>query len=114
VLITGYLPPAATTGRLAAAAARAAAAGESESAPAAAAAAGGAESDPLAAVEAAAASAPLAEDDSTDVRFYKSWDRNGALSNFSPHAIAMPRVFDRPRAQVVDWPTVRRCRFTPD
>ena len=25
------------------------------------------------------------------MRFYKSWDRNGALSNFSPHPVRMPR-----------------------
>lgn len=24
------------------------------------------------------------------VKFYKSWDRHGALSNFSPHPIAVP------------------------
>lgn len=36
------------------------------------------------------------------VKFYKSWDRHGALSNFSPHAIAMLG----PKGQVQRWASV--------
>ena len=36
------------------------------------------------------------------VKFYKSWDRNGALSNFSPHAISVPGT----DGGVQRWPSV--------
>ena len=36
------------------------------------------------------------------VKFYKSWDRNGALSNFSPHTISVPGA----DGGVQQWPSV--------
>jgi len=33
-----------------------------------------------------------ARPDGTDITFYKAWDVNGALTNFSPHPICMPPV----------------------
>ena len=39
------------------------------------------------------------------VRFYKSWDRNGALSNFSPHPVRMPRTWGE-GGEKASWPTV--------
>jgi diaminohydroxyphosphoribosylaminopyrimidine deaminase/5-amino-6-(5-phosphoribosylamino)uracil reductase len=96
ILISGYVPPGSTAGQLAAGA------GE-DVAPAVV--------DPwdedsfgpveeaAAAAAAAAASTPgsLAPGISSEIRFYKSWDTYGALSNFSPHAIDMPRVWGRLR-----------------
>ena len=101
VLITGYLPPASSTGALA----------ETEG--------GGANDgtdawteDPLEIVEAAAerASRERAGTDAS-MRFYKSWDVNGALSNFSPHPIDAPLVWvgredDTDAKNMCEWPTV--------
>ena len=101
VLITGYLPPASSTGALA----------ETEG--------GGANDgtdawteDPLEIVEAAAerASRERAGTDAS-MRFYKSWDVNGALSNFSPHPIDAPLVWvgredDTDAKNTCEWPTV--------
>ena len=39
------------------------------------------------------------------MRFYKSWDRNGALSNFSPHPVRMPRAWGE-GGEKASWPTV--------
>lgn len=102
VLITGYLPPASSTGALA----------ESPE--------GGGTNDgtdawtedPLEIVEAAAerASRERAGTDAS-MRFYKSWDVNGALSNFSPHPIDAPLVWvgredDTDAKNMCEWPTV--------
>lgn len=71
--------------------------------------------DSLAPVEEAAAAADAAAGEGargSEMRFYKSWDKYGALSNFSPHAIDMPRVWgaeDSTAAaatETVEWPTV--------
>ena len=45
------------------------------------------------------------------VEFYKAWDRNGALSNFSPHAVDLPAgpvsaAGALPRGAVRAWPSV--------
>ena len=109
VLITGYLPPASSTGALA----------ETEG--------GGTNDgtdawteDPLEIVEAAAERAAeqrreragvTGVTDSGAMRFYKSWDVNGALSNFSPHPIDAPLVWvgredDTDAKNLVEWPTV--------
>lgn len=102
VLINGYLPPASSTGALA----------ESPE--------GGGTNDgtdawtedPLEIVEAAAerASRERAGTDAS-MRFYKSWDVNGALSNFSPHPIDAPLVWvgredDTDAKNMCEWPTV--------
>ena len=112
VLIAGYVPAAGTTGRLK----RAARPGsEKEETPDPWA------EDPLVEVEAAAAAAARAneearggEEANAAVRFYKSWDANGALSNFSPHPIEAPRVWRGPNRdadasgppETARWPTV--------
>lgn len=109
VLITGYLPPASSTGALA----------ETEG--------GGTNDgtdawteDPLEIVEAAAERAAeqrreragvTGVTDSGAMRFYKSWDVNGALSNFSPHPIDAPLVWvgredDTDAKNICEWPTV--------
>ena len=40
------------------------------------------------------------------MRFYKSWDVNGALSNFSPHPVDAPAVWGESQGAIVEWPTV--------
>ena len=101
VLISGYVPARATTGAL-----RETFGGAADDADAA---------DPwtdepladaeaAAAAVAAAASATNAGEDGR-VRFYKSWDRNGALSNFSPHPVRMPRAWGE-GGEETSWPTV--------
>ena len=112
VLIAGYVPAAGTTGRPK----RAARPGsEKEETPDPWA------EDPLVEVEAAAAAAARANEEARSgeeanaaVRFYKSWDANGALSNFSPHPIEAPRVWRGPNRdadasgspETARWPTV--------
>ena len=101
VLITGYLPPESSTGALA----------ETEE--------GGSTDgdawteDPLGIVEAAAERAAERRESAGEnegaMRFYKSWDVNGALSNFSPHPIDAPLVWggrEDDDAKTAEWPTV--------
>lgn len=45
------------------------------------------------------------------VEFYKAWDRNGALSNFSPHSVELPAgpvsaAGALSRGAVRAWPSV--------
>jgi len=106
VLITGYLPPKSSTGALA----------ETEPREGGGDTAGDAwTEDPLGIVEAAAERAgerrESAGDDDGFLRFYKSWDVNGALSNFSPHPIDAPSVWggredDDEGETTAEWPTV--------
>ena len=101
VLITGYLPPESSTGALA----------ETEE--------GGSNDgdawteDALGIVEAAAERAAERRESAGEnegaMRFYKSWDVNGALSNFSPHPIDAPLVWggrEDDDAKTAEWPTV--------
>lgn len=103
VLITGYLPPKSSTGALA----------ETEG--------GGTNDgdpwteDPLEIVEAAAERAAEQRRERAQtgaMRFYKSWDVNGALSNFSPHPIDAPLVWGGMeddtdvKVKTAEWPTV--------
>jgi len=65
--------------------------------------------DPIAVVERAASA--MRASDAKEVRFYKSWDRYGALSNFSPHSIVAPKSWRGVDAvdgddEDVEWPTV--------
>jgi diaminohydroxyphosphoribosylaminopyrimidine deaminase/5-amino-6-(5-phosphoribosylamino)uracil reductase len=65
--------------------------------------------DPIAVVERAASA--MRASDAEEVRFYKSWDRYGALSNFSPHSIVAPKSWRGVDAvdgddEDVEWPTV--------
>jgi len=102
VLISGYVPARATTGAL-----REAFGGETADANAA----DPWTDEPLADADAAAAAAAAAAASATNagedgrVRFYKSWDRNGALSNFSPHPVRMPRAWGE-GGEKASWPTV--------
>ena len=101
VLITGYLPPESSTGALA----------ETDE--------GGSNDgdawteDALGIVEAAAERAAERRESAGEnegaMRFYKSWDVNGALSNFSPHPIDAPLVWggrEDDDAKTAEWPTV--------
>ena len=102
ILISGYVPPTCTTGFLREVMS------DEESDPW--------DEDPLASVEAAVAAASEHDPGTThEMRFYKSWDKYGGLSNFSPHPIDMPRVWGASRevgagtagaADTVEWPTV--------
>ena len=109
VLITGYLPPASSTGALAGTEGG----GTNDGTDAW-------TEDPLEIVEAAAERAAeqrreragvTGVTDSGAMRFYKSWDVNGALSNFSPHPIDAPLVWvgredDTDAKNICEWPTV--------
>ena len=99
VLISGYVPACATTGAL-----RETFGGRTADADA-----GDPWTDePLVDAEAAAAAASRCAtnaDDDGRVRFYKSWDRNGALSNFSPHPVRAPRAWGED-GEKTSWPTV--------
>ena len=104
VLITGYLRPKSSTGALA----------ETETREGGGDTAGDAwTEDPLGIVEAAAERAGERRERAGDdgfLRFYKSWDVNGALSNFSPHPIDAPLVWggreDDDERETAEWPTV--------
>ena len=110
VLISGYLPGAATTGALREGSVAGSESAESEDPWG---------EDPLEEVSAAAArtatattEAEASAADEFELRFYKSWDRNGALSNFSPHPVVVPRVWCEPGCdpeappETWEWPTV--------
>ena len=101
VLISGYIPARAVTGAL-----RETFGSETADADAA----DPWTDEPLADAEAAAAAAAASRratnaDEDGRVRFYKSWDRNGALSNFSPHPVRMPRAWGED-GEKTSWPTV--------
>ena len=108
VLITGYLPPGSSTGVLAETA-KSRENGEPNDSSTR-----GEDAwteDPLGVVEAAVAVAAERESERAAVpgdamRFYKSWDVNGALSNFSPHPVDAPAVWGESQGAIVEWPTV--------
>lgn len=107
VLITGYTPAGATTGTLRARFGNAPGTDAEAIDPWF--------DEPLKDAESAAAAAAATQaSTNTPIRFYKSWDANGALSNFSPHSIEMPNNWgedldetgEKSKSEKTCWPTV--------